>query len=90
MKIINCPLNGPRNAQEFVYGGEVELEPETDASTRQWSNFVFLEDNLAGIVDEWWCHSASSYWFIIRRNRTSDEIIATITTKDYFSKESPE
>ena len=88
MKLINCPLNGPRNAQEFVYGGEVALEPEADASTREWSNFVFLEDNLTGVVDEWWCHSASSYWFIIRRNRSSDEVIATISLEDYFTAES--
>ena len=26
MKILNCPLNGPRNISEFVWGGEVRGE----------------------------------------------------------------
>ncbi len=28
MKILTCPLNGPRNIAEFVYGGEVTAMPE--------------------------------------------------------------
>jgi len=34
MKLINCPLNGPRNAQEFVCAGEVKNEPVQDADTK--------------------------------------------------------
>ena len=26
MKIMHCPLNGPRNISEFVWGGEVRAE----------------------------------------------------------------
>ena len=28
MKILNCPLNGPRNISEFVWGGEVKEMPD--------------------------------------------------------------
>ena len=28
MKIINCPLNGPRNISEFTYGGEFKPMPD--------------------------------------------------------------
>ena len=60
MKILHCPLNGPRNIQEFVYGGEVEPMPDQDAgSDTEWTDYVFLEDNRAGLVREWWLHVAS-------------------------------
>lgn len=88
MKIIHCPLNGPRNVQEFVFGGDIVAEPEPDASTKEWSNYVFIENNLCGIVDEWWCHVASSFWFIVRRDRSNDEILATYTVQEYFKEPS--
>jgi sarcosine oxidase subunit delta len=57
MKIINCPMNGPRNAQEFVCGGEVKQLPDVrDAGAQQWADYIFMENNSAGVVREWWCH----------------------------------
>ena len=85
MKLINCPLNGPRNAQEFVFGGEVRDEPDARAPTREWAEHIFYDDNNSGIVDEWWCHTASAYWFVIRRDRTTDEILATFAPAAYLS-----
>ena len=85
MKLIECPLNGLRNVQEFVCAGEVTEEPEPDAPAREWASHVFLDENSTGTVDEWWCHVASAYWFIARRNRSSNAIIATFTVDDYFS-----
>jgi sarcosine oxidase subunit delta len=78
-------LNGPRDAGEFVYGGEVATEPDSEAPALEWSRHVFLEDNTKGVVDEWWCHTASSYWFIVKRDRTSDRVIATYTTEAYYA-----
>ena len=54
MKVMNCPLNGPRNISEFVWGGEVKPMPD-DAKTsdRDWADYVFLENNTAGVVREW-------------------------------------
>ena len=28
MKILSCPLNGPRNIAEFIYGGQVKEMPD--------------------------------------------------------------
>src|SRR6185295_14300256 len=78
MKILNCSLNGPRNISEFVWGGEVK--PMFDlgvASDRVWAEFVFIEDNTAGIVREWWCHVPTSFWFIGERNTVTDEVVRT-------------
>ena len=85
MKIIDCPLNGPRNAQEFICGGEVRQEPSQDAAIDDWADFVFLENNLQGVVHEWWCHVATSYWFIVTRNTATEEIIATCRPDEFLA-----
>ena len=83
MKILNCPLNGPRNISEFTYGGEYHPLPNPDhASTAEWAEYVFFHDNQAGIVMEWWCHQATSYWFIVERNTVSDEILRTFPASE--------
>lgn len=77
MKILHCPLNGPRNIQEFAYGGEVAALPAADAPDAAWADYVFLEENAAGVVREWWLHVASGYWFIAERDTTTDTILRT-------------
>ncbi|WP_439815405.1 sarcosine oxidase subunit delta [Zavarzinia sp. CC-PAN008] len=85
MKIMNCPLNGPRNISEFVWGGEVKAMPDpVSGSDDQWAEFVHLEDNVAGIVREWWYHSATSFWFIAERNTLTDEIVRTYRATELF------
>ena len=85
MKILNCPLNGPRNISEFVWGGEVKAMPDPALSRdRAWADYVFLEDNKAGLVREWWCHVATSFWFIAERNTVTDEIIRTYAPGELF------
>ena len=87
MKIMPCPLNGPRNIQEFVCGGPVEPHPDPNRCTDdEWSEFVWLEENRAGVVREWWCHAATAYWFIAERNTVSDEILATYPPDRIFSE----
>ena len=78
MKIMPCPLNGPRNIQEFICAGPVEPHPDPNrCSDDEWTAFVWMEENLAGVVREWWCHVATSYWFIAERDTVADEILAT-------------
>jgi sarcosine oxidase subunit delta len=86
MKILNCPLNGPRNISEFVWGGEVKAMPELGAPDREWGAYVFLENNSAGVVREWWCHVPTSFWFIAERNTVTDEIIRTYPAGELFDK----
>jgi sarcosine oxidase subunit delta len=76
MKIISCPLNGPRNSSEFAYGGEVRVEP-AGTDDPSWADFVWCRENRAGVVREWWCHVPSGYWFIAERNTVTDEFLAT-------------
>jgi sarcosine oxidase subunit delta len=52
MKRLLCPANGYRNISEFTYGGEYRPEP-VNSSERDWADFVYFDDNAAGIVFEW-------------------------------------
>jgi sarcosine oxidase subunit delta len=86
MKRLLCPANGYRNISEFTYGGEYRSEP-VNSSERGWADFVYFDDNAAGIVFEWWYHTATSYWFVAQRNTVSDEIIRTYTVAEFESIE---
>ena len=78
MKLLRCPLNGERNISEFVCGGEVRRSPDPSAaSDAQWADHLFLQDNIAGLVREWWFHVPSSYWFIAERDTATGEILRT-------------
>lgn len=78
MKIMHCPLNGPRNITEFIYGGPVTETPEVAADDDDaWANHIFGPHTPPGLVREWWCHLASGYWFIAERNTATDEIFRT-------------
>ena len=87
MKILNCPLNGPRNISEFVYGGEVVEHPEPHTSSiAEWADYVFLENNTAGVVREWWYHAPTAYWIIAERDTVKDEIIRTYPASELFTE----
>lgn len=87
MKIMKCPLNGPRNISEFVWGGEVKAMPDPATATdAEWTDYLFLEDNIAGEIAEWWLHAPTNYWFIARRNTLTDEILETMTYDAFLER----
>jgi sarcosine oxidase, subunit delta len=77
VKLMTCPLNGPRNIQEFVQGPVVRAMPDAAGSDAEWADYVFLEDNLKGVVREWWCHAPTNYWFVAERDTASDMVLRT-------------
>ena len=85
MKIMTCPLNGPCNISEFVCAGEVRPSPDPNGATDEaWADHVFMHDNAATVVREWWCHVATAYWFIAERDTVKDEIIRTYEASEIF------
>ncbi len=87
MKIMNCPLNGPRNISEFTCRGEVEPMPDPGAADdAAWADRVWFANNQAGVVREWWCHTATAYWFIAERDTVTDEILRTYTADQVFAE----
>jgi len=86
MKIMPCPLNGPRNIQEFACFGEVKPMPDPNAlDDAAWAEHVWYSDNEAGVVREWWCHLATAYWFIAERNTVTDEIVRAYPAGELFT-----
>jgi sarcosine oxidase subunit delta len=60
--------------------------PDPSASSDdEWAAYLFLEENAAGIVDEWWLHAPTNYWFIARRNTVTDDVLATMTLDQHRS-----
>ena len=83
MKLMHCPLNGQRNITEFTYGGEYHPMPNPEESTVDtWIEYIYFDKNTAGIVLEWWCHTATSYWFLAERNTITDEILRTLPVSE--------
>lgn len=87
MKIMPCPLNGPRNISEFICFGEVAEMPEpNETGNDDWAAFIWMSNNTAGVVREWWCHTATNYWFIAERNTVTDEILKTYPSTKLFKR----
>lgn len=85
MKLMTCPLNGPRNITEFVYGGEVKEMPDhRSCSDKEWADYVFYSDNTVKVIQEWWFHSPSGYWFIAERHTGSDEVLRTYDPSELY------
>ena len=78
MKLLNCPLNGPRPVLEFAFGGELRPMPDPDrASDVEWADYVWNRNGAPGVKREWWCHVPSGYWFVAERDTLRDVVIAT-------------
>jgi len=83
MKILTCPLNGPRNITEFQCRGAVRAMPDPEAcDDAAWTDYVWNAENRLGVVREWWCHVPTGTWFIAERDTATDEILRT-----YFAAE---
>jgi sarcosine oxidase subunit delta len=87
MKIMHCPLNGPRNIAEFLYGGTVGETPDPEAvSDERWAEYLFIEENARGRVHEWWYHIPTAYWFIAERDTATDDIVRTCPASEFFAR----
>lgn len=78
MKLMTCPVNGPRSISEFAYGGELRPMPDPVAATdAAWADYVFHRSGVPGMKLEWWCHTPSGVWFIAERDTACDAIRRT-------------
>ncbi|MBT6525814.1 MAG: sarcosine oxidase subunit delta [Marinovum sp.] len=77
--IINHPLLGPRDAQEFTYLGDASLidRPDWQAedAAEQFYNYQYLRNNPAGEHRELWFHEGGDRsWLVVTRNTVTHEI----------------
>ncbi|NVK01415.1 MAG: sarcosine oxidase subunit delta [Oceanospirillaceae bacterium] len=78
--LINHPLLGPRDAQEFVYKGDARLLQRPDAmaedSLERFTDYAYNRDNPAGIHRELWYHEQGDRsWLVVTRNTLTHEIV---------------
>ena len=80
MLLINCPYCGPREEDEFTYGGEGHIirPPEPDTlSDEQWAEYLYYRKNPRGRHLEQWNHSAGCRrWFNAARDTENYRIDA--------------
>ncbi|GAB3684637.1 sarcosine oxidase subunit delta [Salinisphaera aquimarina] len=77
---LECPWCGPRDEEEFAYGGEAHiLRPaEPDAvSDETWGDYLFFRSNAKGLQSEQWCHShGCRRWFNVARDTVTYRVHA--------------
>ncbi len=83
MKLLVCPLNGPRNIDEFQYLGPLRETPDPDAlQDADWARHLFRARNEAGVLLEWWRHRASNHVFVAERHIVTDTVLRTFDPAD--------
>ena len=78
--IIEHPLLGPRDSQEFVYLGDARLldRPDWQAGNAEdvFFDYQSIRDNPAGTHRELWYHEMGDRsWLIVTRDTVSHEIL---------------
>ncbi|HSG03681.1 MAG TPA: sarcosine oxidase subunit delta [Marinobacterium sp.] len=78
--LINHPLLGLRDAQEFVYKGDASLlqrpQYDSDNALDAFTNYAYLRSNPAGLHQELWYHEQGDRsWLVVTRNTLTHEIV---------------
>ncbi|PSL21074.1 sarcosine oxidase subunit delta [Shimia abyssi] len=90
--IINHPLLGPRDRQEFTYLGDACLidRPDWQAGNAmdQFYEYVYLRDDPAGEHRELWYHEhGDRSWLVVTRNTVTHEITNVELASDVARKQ---
>ncbi|MGC1430200.1 MAG: sarcosine oxidase subunit delta [Albidovulum sp.] len=85
--IINHPLLGPRDSQEFTYLGDANLidRPDWQAedAVDRFHDYLYLRDNPAGLHRELWYHEQGDRsWLVVTRNTLTHEISSVELARD--------
>jgi methylglutamate dehydrogenase subunit B len=77
---IPCPWCGPRDAQEFIYRGDAA--PRRPAQGDEgMADYVYLRENLAGLIDEYWYHAQGCrQWLVVRRDTRTHDVLGAKRT----------
>ena len=85
--IINHPLLGPRDMQEFVYLGDASLLARPDGMAQgaeeAFYTYLYLRDDPAGLHRELWFHEQGDRsWLVVTRNTMTHEITRVELARD--------
>ncbi len=81
---IPCPMCGERDAQEFTYLGDAKpARPDPADATEAMFDYVYLRDNPAGPMREYWHHAAGCHaWLVVSRDTRTHAIGAVELARD--------
>ena len=73
---IPCPFCGERDAAEFAYRGDAApRRPEDEQGEEAFFDYVYLRDNPAGPIDEYWYHAQGCRaWIVVTRDTRNHAI----------------
>jgi len=78
MILLPCPWCGPRDVDEFGYGGEMHARPDPRTTTPdEWRDYLYLRRNVAGWTRERWYHRMGCRrYVVVERDTTTNEVRA--------------
>jgi sarcosine oxidase subunit delta len=84
--IIEHPLLGPRDVQEFVYLGDASLIARPDgmvAGVEAFHDYAYNRDNPAGLHRELWYHEQGDRsWLVVTRDTVTHAIVTVELARD--------
>jgi len=91
---IPCPWCGPRDYNEFRYGGDAtKLRPAHGATAAEgagaeaWHHQVFVFDNPKGLHREYWQHvQGCRHWLVLERNTATNQVGQAWPARDHARK----
>jgi sarcosine oxidase subunit delta len=76
--LLVCPNCGGRDVYEFRFGGEAKTRPQPSAPERDWVDYVYMRQNVAGVEKEWWYHRLGCRkWFQALRDTRDNTVLKT-------------
>jgi methylglutamate dehydrogenase subunit B len=75
---IPCPYCGSRDYSEFTYLGDASPkrpDPAAENASELFFDYVYLRDNPAGPIQEFWYHaSGCRSWLVVTRDTRTHDI----------------
>lgn len=83
---INCPCCGPRDEEEFTFGGPWP-HPRPDApdtlTDAEWADYLFTRENTRGRTTERWRHTfGCRQWLVCERDNVTHQIFSVRPIND--------
>ncbi|MCB2079877.1 MAG: sarcosine oxidase subunit delta [Novosphingobium sp.] len=77
---LPCPYCGDRDASEFAYRGDTS--PKRPDGGDGMFDYVYLRDNRAGSIREYWYHAQGCRnWIVVTRDTVSHSIEGAVLAR---------
>jgi len=84
---IPCPYCGERGNEEFSYRGDAApVRPESHGPEAMpaWIDYVYLRENPAGLIREYWHHVGGCHaWLVVTRDTRTHEIVEALPAREF-------